>query len=122
VLEDLDSHTDITRLTDRLLKEADTYGQFPTPVSRIVAAANLTEAPQSLLSDLSIAHAPVHLRAALRRAKGNGTRVAGPSRARVHINPETDHAAQKAFKRLHETSHELFPLAAHRGGSDRVRR
>jgi len=27
----------------------------------------------------------------------------------IPINPATDHVAQKAFKRLHETSHELFP-------------
>lgn len=109
MLEDLDSHSDITRLTDRLLKEADAYGQFPTPVSRIVAAADLTEPPQSLLSDLSIAHAPVHLRAALRRAKGKVHALLDRREREVHINPATDHAAQQAFKRLHETSHELFP-------------
>jgi hypothetical protein len=109
MLEDLDSHTDIARLTDRLLREAGAYGQLPTPVSSIVAAADLTEPTQSLLSDLSIAQAPAHLRGALRRAKGKVHALLDRREREVHINPETDHAAQKAFKRLHETAHELFP-------------
>jgi hypothetical protein len=109
VLEDLDSHADISRLTDRLLKKADAYGTFPTPVSEIVAAADLTEVPESMLSSASIAEAPAHLRAALRRVRGKVHALLDRREREVHINPETDRTAQRAFKRLHETAHELFP-------------
>jgi hypothetical protein len=109
VLEDLQSRTEIVRLTDRLLREADAYGQMPTPVSRIVAAADLTEAPQSFLTDASIADAPAHIRGMLRRIKGKAHAALDRRTREVHINPATDHAAQRAFKRLHETSHDLFP-------------
>jgi len=109
VLENLDSHQDITRLTDRLLRSADAYGRFPTPVDDILAAADLEEAPETFLSESSIATMPAHLRGVLRRVSGK-VHAALDRRTRVvHINPATDLAGKKAFKRLHETAHDLFP-------------
>jgi IrrE N-terminal-like domain len=108
VLEDLPSHTDIARLTDRLLREADAYGRLPTPVTDILAAAELVEAPQTFLSTSSIAEAPAHLRGILSRMSGKVHAVLDRRTREVHVNPATDLAGQQAFKRLHETSHDLF--------------
>jgi hypothetical protein len=109
VFEDLDSHKDIARLTDRLLRTADAYGHLPTPVEDILAAADLEEAPDTFLSESSIATMPAHLRGVLRRVSGKVHAALDRKTRVVHINPATDLVGQKAFKRLHETSHDLFP-------------
>ncbi len=118
MLEDLDSHADIARLTDRLLNEAGAYGQFPTPVPRLIAAATLTEAPQSFLNDSALAEAPAHLRGVLRRARGKVHALLDRHEREVHITSETDYGAQQAFKRLHETSHQIFPWQHIDDGAD----
>ena len=109
MLEDLDSHKDIARLTDRLLRQADAYGRYPTPVEDILAAADLEEDPDTFLSESSIARMPAHMRAVLRRAAGKVHAALDRKTRVVHINPATDLTGQKAFKRLHETAHDLFP-------------
>lgn len=109
MLEDLDSHEDIARLTDRLLRTADAYGRFPTPVGDILGAADLQEAPDTFLSETSIAAMPAHLRGVLRRVAGKVHAALDRKMRVVHINPATDLAGKRAFKRLHETSHDLFP-------------
>ena len=109
MLEDLDSHKDIARLTDRLLREADAYGRLPTPVEDILVAADLEEAPDTFLSEGSIATMPAHLRGVLRRVSGKVHAALDRKTRVVHINPATDLVGQKTFKRLHETAHDLFP-------------
>jgi transposase-like protein len=109
VLDDLDSAADIARLTDRLLRQADAYGRLPTPVSDIIAAANLSEASHTFLSENSIAAMPAHLQGVLRRVAGKVHAVLDRKTREVHINPAIDLPGQQAFKRLHETSHDLFP-------------
>jgi hypothetical protein len=109
VIEDLDSYRDIVRLTDRLLRAADAYGRFPTPVDDILAAAELEEASDTFLSESSIATMPAHLRGVLRRVSGKVHAALDRRMRVVHLNPATDLVGQKAFKRLHETSHDLFP-------------
>lgn len=109
MLEDLDSHEDIARLTDRLLRKADAYGRLPTPVEDILAAANLKETPDTFLSEGSIATMPAHLRGVLRRVSGKVHAALDRETRVVHINPATDLVGQQAFKRLHETAHDLFP-------------
>ena len=108
MLEDLPSHQDITRLTDRLLREAGAYGRLPTPVGDILSAAELVDAPQTFLSASSIADAPAHLRRILSRISGKVHAVLDRRTREVHVNPATDLAGQHTFKRLHETSHDLF--------------
>jgi hypothetical protein len=108
MLEDLESHREIARLTDRLLRKADAYGRFPTPVSDILNAAELTEAPDSFLSETSIAQAPAHLRGALRRLSGKVHALLDRRTREVHVNPAVELIGQGAYKRLHETSHHLF--------------
>jgi IrrE N-terminal-like domain len=109
VLEDLESHEEIARLTDRLLRKADAYGRLPTPVHDILAAAELEEASVTFLSASSIAQAPAHLRGVLSRISGKVHAVLDRRTREVHINPSIDLAGQQAYKRLHETSHDLFP-------------
>jgi hypothetical protein len=65
VLDELESGAEIARLTDRLLRRADGYDRFPTPVEDIVAAAQLAEPAHSLLSDFILTQAPRHLREAV---------------------------------------------------------
>jgi hypothetical protein len=60
------------------------------------------------LSASSIAQAPAHLRGILSRMSGKVHAVLDRRTREVHINPATDLAGQQAFKRLHETSHDLF--------------
>jgi hypothetical protein len=108
MLEDLDSAGEIMRLTDQLLRRADGYDRFPTPVGDVLAATNLTEPEHSILSSQMIAQAPKHLRAALRRVSGKAHALLDRREREVHVNPETDLAGQRAFKRLHEVSHDLF--------------
>lgn len=121
VLEDLDSHEDIARLTDRLLRKADAYGRLPTPVEDILAAANLKETPDTFLSEGSIATMPAHLRGVLRRVSGKVHAALDGKTRVVHINPATDLVGQQAFKRLRDGARPL-PVAAHRRGPPRVRR
>jgi hypothetical protein len=109
VLDDLDSKEEVAHLTDRLLRKADAYGRLPTPVGDILAAAQLTEAPHSFLSESSIAETPAHLQRVLRRVAGKVHAALDRQTREVHINPATDLAGQRAFKRLHETAHDLFP-------------
>jgi hypothetical protein len=108
VLEDLESYEDIMRLTDRLLRTAGAYGRLPTPVEDILAAASLEEASDTFLSESSIAMMPAHLRGVLRRVSGKVHAALDRKMRVVHVNPATDLVGAKAFKRLHETSHDLF--------------
>lgn len=109
MLDDLSSHDDIARLTDRLLREADAYGRLPTPVDDILAAADLAETHHTFLSESSTAAMPAHLHGVLRRVSGKVHALLDRKTREVHINPATDLAGQQAFKRLHETSHDIFP-------------
>ena len=109
MLEDLESYEDIVRLSDRLLRTAGAYGRFPTPVEDILAAAELEEASDTFLSESSIAMMPAHLRGVLRRVR-QGSRRPRPQDAHSPREPSRRICVgQKAFKRLHETSHDLFP-------------
>lgn len=109
MLEDLASGDDIARETDRLLKRADAYDRFPTPVDDIVQAAGLTEAPDFVLDEPAIASVPRHLRAALRRA---GAKLQGALDRRervVHISDLVTHDGKRNFVKLHEVVHDLLP-------------
>ncbi|MFN8111650.1 MAG: ImmA/IrrE family metallo-endopeptidase [Solirubrobacterales bacterium] len=117
MLDDLASRREIIRLTERLLRDADAYGTLPTPVPQIVRTAGLTEASPMFLSSNSIAEAPAHLRAALRRVRSKVHAALDRRTREVLINPEVDRGAQGSFKRLHETAHDLFPWQhLHRDG------
>ena len=62
MLGDLDAADDISRRVDRLLRAADAYGRFLTPVDDIVAAAQLSYADDYVLDESAIRKAPAYLR------------------------------------------------------------
>lgn len=55
---DRDAAADLNRRVDRLLRDADAYGRFPTPVTDIVHAAALAEADDYVLDESMIGKAP----------------------------------------------------------------
>lgn len=108
VLNELDSGAEIARLTSELLRRADAYGRLPTPVGDLLCAAHLTEPTQSFLSLSAIAQAPAHLRPILLRVGGKVHAALDRRTREVHINKVIDIGGHNAFKRLHETCHDLF--------------
>jgi Zn-dependent peptidase ImmA (M78 family) len=108
-LSDLEAADDISMRVDRLLRAADAYGRFPTPVDDIVAAAQLTFADDYVLDESAIRKAPAYLRGLLRSAK-NKIQGLVDRRARVvHISPAIEHAGKRRFVTLHETTHQILP-------------
>src|SRR5690349_21460334 len=65
VLEDLASGREIAHATERLLRIAEADGRLPTPVEDLMAAAELRQPEESVLSDSAISQAPAHLRKAM---------------------------------------------------------
>lgn len=109
MLEDLRSGAEIGRLTDRLLRAADAYDRFPTPVGDIVAAAELSEPEQSLLADQVFASAPRHIREAVAPFRRKIRALLDRKAREIHLDPTIDHNGQRAFKRLHEVTHDACP-------------
>lgn len=109
MLEDLASAAEIAKRVDRILKAADAYGRFPTPVDDIVAAAKLTQAADYVFDESAISKAPAHLRTLLRSAR-NKIQGLVDRRARViHISPAIENVGRRRFVTLHETTHGILP-------------
>jgi hypothetical protein len=64
--QELESAGEINSRVDRLLRAADAYGRFPTPVDDILEKANLTEADDYVLDESLIQKAPAYLRSLLK--------------------------------------------------------
>lgn len=79
MLEDLDSAQDIEQRTHALLKAADAYGRYPTPVDDIVSARGLLEADDFTLDEGVLAAMPKAVRDLVRRGFRGPARRAGPS-------------------------------------------
>jgi len=109
MLEDLESGREIAHACDRLLDIAEARRVLPTPVDRLVAAAELTEPEQSALSPNAISRLPKHLREVVDRLGRKVHAVLDRREKEVHLNPQIDHAGQAAFKRLHEVIHSALP-------------
>ncbi len=109
MLNDLESGAEIGRLTDVLLRRADAYDRFPTPVADIVAAANLVEPENSLLSDFVLAQAPRHLREAVAPLRRKLRALLDRKAREIHLDPDIGNESQRQFKRCHEISHDLYP-------------
>jgi len=109
MLNDLEAADEISRQADRLLRAADAYGRFPTPVDDLVRASQLSEASDYVLEESLINKAPSYLRTLLRSARH---KIQGliDRRARViHISPAIDHEGKRRFVKLHETTHHILP-------------
>jgi hypothetical protein len=118
VLNDLESGVEIDRLADALLRRADAYDRFPTPVEDIVTAARLVEPEHSLLSDFVLAQAPRHLREAVAPLRRKLRALLDRKAREIHLDPEIDYEAQRRFKRCHEVSHDLYPWQRALGYAD----
>jgi hypothetical protein len=112
VLSDFDSAEDIGSVAGDLLKRAHARGRFPTPVSDIVEAANLSEPGESLLAPSLIAQAPEHLRIALRRLRNKAQALVDLRTREVHLNPDIVNRPGASFKKLHEVGHAALPWQA----------
>lgn len=94
---------------DRLLRAADAYGRFPTPVDDLVRAANLAQANDFVLDESMIVKAPSHLRSLLRSAKRKIQGIIDRRERVVHLSPEIENEGKRRFVMLHETAHDIFP-------------
>lgn len=118
VLRNLESGVEIARLTDDLLRRADAYDRFPTPVEDIVGAARLVEPEHSLLSDFVLAQAPRHLREAVAPLRRKLRALLDRKAREIHLDPEIEAEAPRRFKRCHEVSHDLYPWQSALGYAD----
>jgi hypothetical protein len=109
MLDHLSSGDEIAQITHRLLDQADAYGRLPTPVDDLIAAADLFEPGESLLSDAAIADAPRHLRKAMRRLRAKAQALLDRKAREIHIHPDVQNDGQRRFKQLHEVAHGAFP-------------
>lgn len=109
MLEDLPAADEITKQVDRLLREADAFGRYPTPVEDLVAAARLQRSDDYVLDESLISKAPLAIRALLRSAR-NKIQGLLDRRARViHVSPTIDNEGKHRFVELHETAHAIIP-------------
>lgn len=92
----------------RLLSEAGALGCFPTPVEEIMAAAQIEEIPDPVLSKGFLSRLRKRAGDALKKAL---TKVVGlfDAHARFVYIDQTLHAVKQTFVRLHETGHGFLP-------------
>jgi Zn-dependent peptidase ImmA (M78 family) len=106
---ELESAREINSRVDRLLRVADAYGRFPTPVEDIIRAAELTEADDYVLDESLIKKAPAYLRTLLRSAKQKIQGLVDRRARVVHVSPAIENEGKKRFVRMHETVHHILP-------------
>ena len=87
MLEDIPDHDAIAKETHRLLRKADAYGRWPTPIDDIIAAAGLVEPQHSMLSNFILEQAPSHLRRAVRKVSGKVRALLDRKEREIHIDP-----------------------------------
>ncbi len=99
---------DIKKQADRLLKQADAYGRFPTPISDLVAAANLTVSKEASLEEDFLSRIYKRAPASIKRAID---KVLGllDSRDRTIYLDQSVHEKKKPFLTLHEAGHNFLP-------------
>lgn len=105
MLRDLDNATDIVETVDTLLRSADVNERLPTPVDDIVAAAELIEADDYVLSESKIREAPKALRRFLQSARNKIRGVLDRREKVIHVSDSVTNDARRDFIRLHETFH-----------------
>ena len=105
----LESADEINKISDRLLRSADAYGRFPTPVDDILAAAKLVQTPEYVFDDSLIAKAPAWIRQTLRSAKHKIQGLVDRRERVVHIAPAIENEGKRRFVTLHETIHAATP-------------
>jgi hypothetical protein len=104
----LDSRLEIAEAAEGLLRRAGAAGRLPTPVDDLVAAAQLTEPEESMLSAGVLRFAPAHLRDAVARVAGRVRGLIDRRTLEVHLSPDVTHEPRRNFIRLHETGHQIL--------------
>lgn len=102
-----EQHTNIKKEAERLLNEADAFGNFPTHVSDIMSAAKVYEIEEDVLSESfvnklrqEIGEIGSTLRKALNKVIG-----LFDARDRLVFIDRSLHTVKQTFIRLHETAH-----------------
>lgn len=108
---ELESSGEINSRMDRLLRVADAYGRFPTPVDDIVEAAELTYADDYVLDESLIRKAPQYLHRLLRSARQKIQGLVDRRARVVHVSPAIENEGKKRFVKLHETVHHITPTS-----------
>lgn len=108
-MKELEAAREIHERVDRLLRSADAYGRFPTPVDDLVSAAKLSQADDYVLDDSLIDKAPRYLRHLLRSAKNKIQGLVDRRSRVIHISPSIDHDGKRRFIKLHEIVHDIMP-------------
>ncbi len=106
---DLEATEEIRQQVDRLLRAADAYGRYPTPVEDIVSAAHLSNADDYVLDDSMIDKAPSYLRGLLRSARQKVQGLVDRRAHVIHVSPSIEHEGKRRFVTLHETTHDILP-------------
>jgi hypothetical protein len=104
----------IRKSADLLLRRADAYGRFPTPVKDIVAAAKLEISRESALDKVFLGglyrRLPNAVKLApdsLKRAVGKVLGILDRADRTIHLDPAV-HPKKRIFLSLHETAHDAL--------------
>ncbi len=100
---------ELDRRVDRLLRDADAYGRFPTPVDDIVRAAKLAQADDYVLDESLISKAPAYLRKLLRSGLKKIRGLVDRRERVIHLHPGIENEGKRRFIVLHETTHDILP-------------
>jgi hypothetical protein len=104
---DVATLAEIKQHVNRALKDSGAVGVFPTPVSRIIAAANLSVDGAVSLDDGFFAKL-YRAGAKVRRAVSKVLGVLDVKARLIYLD-RTIHKTRQAFVSLHETGHECLP-------------
>lgn len=105
----LDSAEDIRKATERLLRKADAFGVYPTPVERIIEAAGLSEADEDLFEDEIVRSLPERFQTALLSLKTKVLAALDRREKVIYVNKVDGNDGSLAFRRLHEVTHNILP-------------
>jgi hypothetical protein len=106
----LSSTEQINAAAERLLRAAAANGVLPTPVDRLLEAANLQRGDDAVFHEETLARAP---RAIRDKIRGLGllrkVRAALGRRERVvYLNPAIENGGRRNFVALHEVGHDIL--------------
>jgi Zn-dependent peptidase ImmA (M78 family) len=101
----------VKRHADRLLREAASYGRFPTPVSDLMAAAKLIVVEDEFLDANYLSRAMRKAKAGIATLKSALSKVWGlfDSRERIVVIDRVVPNPKRPFVKLHEAGHGYMP-------------
>lgn len=99
-----EQYTKIKGAAEKVLKDADAFGRFPTPISDILSVAKVHEVEEDVLNESLITKFRKEVGKALRGAL---SKVLGlfDARTRFIFIDRSLHAVKQTFIKLHETAH-----------------